>query len=92
MRPAPRETVTLEGKTEILMTHDFTPRLMAARAAAKFLGISESKLRSLDIPRKTFGGNMVWDRTDLDAYADSLPYEGKEEPPCNVDQLFGVAR
>ncbi|HAR50395.1 MAG: helix-turn-helix domain-containing protein [Rhodobacteraceae bacterium] len=60
------------------MTHDFTPRLMAARAAAKFLGISESKLRTLAIPRKTFGGNVVWDRADLDAYADSLPYEGGE--------------
>lgn len=52
------------------------PRLMKAPDAAAYLGISASKLRGLPIRRKVDGGNLLYDRLDLDAYASSLPYEG----------------
>lgn len=61
------------------MTLHFTPRLMKAKAAAHYLGLSESKLRGLDLPCKEDGGNVLYDRLDLDDYADRLPY-AKEEP------------
>ncbi len=60
------------------MTYQFPPRLMQAKAAAHYLGLSPSKLRTLDLPCKRDGGNVLYDRTDLDAYADQLPYDGKD--------------
>ena len=73
--------------------HDphFTPRLMPAPAAAHYIGISESKLRSLGIPRRVMGGNRLYDRFDLDAYASSLPIEGEIEGEAQCDRLFGVS-
>ena len=56
------------------VTHDFTPRLMPAPAAAKYLGISISTLRLLGIPRRRLGEKRVYDKLDLDQYADALPY------------------
>lgn len=69
----------------------FLPRLMQATAAAHYLGCSPSKLRTLPIRRLRFGGNVVYDRGDLDAFADSLPYEGGEEINT-CDGKFGAAR
>lgn len=57
--------------------HDFAPRLMPAPAAAHYLGVSESTLRTLDIPRRALGAKRLYDRRDLDRYADSLPIEGE---------------
>lgn len=57
------------------MTYHFPPRLMQAKAAAHYLGISESKLRGLKLPSKPVGGNVLYDRADLDAWADALPYD-----------------
>jgi hypothetical protein len=54
----------------------FAPRLLGEAQAAAYIGVSPSKLRTLDIPRKESGGRKLFDRFDLDAYADSLPYEG----------------
>ncbi|WP_335752787.1 DNA-binding protein [Sulfitobacter sp.] len=69
------------------VTRDFPPRLMPAPQAAHYLGVSESTLRTTSIPRKPMGSKRVYDRYDLDAYADSLPYEGKsEENTC--DKVF----
>lgn len=62
------------------MSFQFPPRLMQAKAAAHYLGLSPTKLRGLNLPRKEDGGNILYDRTDLDAYADALPYEEKEKP------------
>jgi hypothetical protein len=66
---------------------------MPAPAAAYYLGISETKLRELPIPRRVSGGNRLYHITDLDAYADSLPMEGgaaweSEE----ADRAFGAGR
>ena len=54
----------------------FTPRLLGASQAAAYIGVSATTLRSLPIPRKTLGSRVLFDRFDLDQYADSLPYEG----------------
>lgn len=55
----------------------FTPRLLPAPQAAHYIGVSEAKLRELDIPRKVLGAKRLYDRIDLDAYADSLATEGE---------------
>lgn len=65
-----------------------TPRLMPAPVAAAYLGISETKLRSLAIPRKALDGKRVYEKADLDDYADRLPYEG-ELRGNTCDQFFG---
>lgn len=57
---------------------------MQAKAAAHYLGVSPSKLRSLDLPCKRDGGNVLFDRADLDAYADRLPYDGEGENSCDA--------
>lgn len=59
------------------MGYEFPPRLMQLKAAAHYLGMSESKLRALPLPCKRDGGNVLYDRLDLDAYADGIPYDGK---------------
>lgn len=61
------------------MTYQFPPRLMQAKAAAHYIGVSPSKLRTLSLPCKRDGGNVLYDVRDLDAYADALPYDGKKE-------------
>ena len=61
------------------MSYQFPPRLMQAKAAAHYLGMSPTKLRSLDLPCREDGGNVLYDRADLDAYADRLPYRGKKD-------------
>lgn len=70
----------------------YPPRLLQAKAAAAYLGMSETKLRGLNLPCKVDGGNKVFDRSDLDAYADALPYADKGEAKCDeADRAFKVA-
>lgn len=61
--------------------HDitFAPRLLATPVAAAYLGVSESTLRTLDLPRRILGGKRLYDRHTLDEYADSLTVEGQHE-------------
>lgn len=57
------------------------PRLMGAEVAASYLGISTSMFRTLDIRCRNIGRRVVWDRVDLDRYADMLsgqPLNGAE--------------
>ncbi|MCA0963248.1 DNA-binding protein [Salipiger bermudensis] len=61
-------------------TLDFAPRLMPVTQAAHYIGVSPSKLRCLPIPRKILDGKRVYDRFDLDSYADGLVTEGEVEP------------
>lgn len=68
---------------------------MQAKAAAHYLGVSPSKLRGLDLPCKVDGGNKLYDRADLDAYADALPYDGLgsgEDSCADADAAFGGPR
>lgn len=61
----------------------FAPRLLPSPQAASYLGISETTLRGLDIPRKLLGGRRLYDRFALDEYASRLPTEG-DEPEVNT--------
>lgn len=65
------------------MSYQFPPRLMKTKAAAHYLGISESKLRGLNLRPRRDGGNVLYDIRDLDDYADALPYEGQETLQAN---------
>ena len=58
---------------------DFVPRLLPAPAAARYLGVSETKLRDLGIPRRILDGKRLYDRYALDAYADDLASEGEDD-------------
>lgn len=72
-------------------TRDFPPRLIGASVAARYLGLSEATLRKLGIPRREWGSRRLYDKSDLDAFADSLPYErGKAEDTSCADAAFGV--
>ncbi len=57
-------------------TLEFVPRLLPSPQAAHYLGISESMLRELDLPRKKLGSKRLYDRLALDAYADGLSDDG----------------
>lgn len=59
-------------------TIGFLPRLLPAPQAAAYLGVSESKLRTMPIPRKVLDGKRLYDRLALDAYADDLATEGDD--------------
>ena len=65
----------------------FVPRLMPCPEAAAYLGVSATTLRQLPIPRRALGAKRLYDKADLDAYADSLPYDGGSGNTC--DELFG---
>ncbi len=52
---------------------------MPAPVAAHYIGVSESTLRTLGLPRRQLGAKRVYDKADLDAYADSLPYDGEKQ-------------
>lgn len=66
----------------------FPPRLMQARLAAAYLGVSPTKFRTLGLPRKRIGGNVLFDRLDLDAYASAIEAEGEGET-CEADKAWG---
>lgn len=66
-------------------------RLLGVGHAAEYLGISQTTLRKLNIPRKTYGGRKLYDRIDLDTWADQLEYENnRAEAEEEMDRLFNV--
>lgn len=69
---------------------DFAPRLMPAPLAAHYIGVSESTLRALGLRRRELGGKRLYDKADLDRFADSLRYEGGGSDTCETDNIFGV--
>lgn len=66
----------------------FAPRLLPSPDAAHYLGISETKLRGLAIPRRILDGKRLYDRHALDEYASGLPLEG-ETKVNTCDDIFG---
>jgi hypothetical protein len=68
---------------------DFAPILMPAPQAAHYIGVSESKLRDLPIPRRVLGAKRLYLRTDLDAYAFGLPTETADSGGNTCDEVFG---
>lgn len=73
----------------------FVPRLLPAPEAALYLGVSQTTLRGLDIPRRILGAKRLYDRYDLDAFASGLPIEGdviESEAVNTCAGKFGRAR
>ena len=76
-----------------MATPAFTPRLLPAAWAAAYLGVSETKLRALPIRRRVLDGKRLYDRLELDAYADELDMEGDARSDENpLDGAFGGRR
>lgn len=66
----------------------FAPRLLPSAQAAHYLGVSETKLRGIKLPRKILDGKRLYDRIELDAYADSLATEDHSEGGNSCDEAF----
>ena len=67
----------------------FTPALMKEGAAAFYVGVSVSTLRTLNIPRRVLRKLRLYDRRDLDDFRDGLPYEGEGNGRANTcDEAF----
>ncbi len=72
------------------MTDAAIARLFGVDNAAIYLGIDTTMLRGLGIKRRKLGGRRLYDRRDLDAFADALPYEGEGNERANTcDEVFG---
>lgn len=75
----------------------FPPRLLSSVRAAAYLGISETTLRTLGLPRRVLGKRRLYDRYELDAFADGLEVEDSEADQLERDRaecerLFTMAR
>lgn len=73
----------------------YQPRLMAAPEAARYIGISETMLRSLGLPRRVLGGRRLYDRYDLEAFVNAMQYDGEQIETLEgdreeCDKLFGA--
>lgn len=66
----------------------FAPRLLPSPQAAAYLGVSETTLRTLPIPRKVLGAKRLYDRLALDEYASSLPSEGEADEVNSCDEIL----
>jgi hypothetical protein len=67
----------------------FQPALMGEGDAAFYIGVSAGTLRKLHIPRKVLGSRRLYDRRDLDAFRDGLPYEDENREVKSCDSAFG---
>ncbi len=73
----------------------YQPRLMSASEAARYIGMSETTLRSLGLPRRVWGKRRLYDRYDLEAFVNAMGYEGEqidtaERDREECDRLFGA--
>lgn len=48
------------------------PRLMPLRLACAYFGVCDKTFRSLGIAPRRIGRRVLWDRTDLDRWADVM--------------------
>ena len=64
----------------------FEPRFLSVEQTARYLSISAKTIRNrlgpkapnpFPIKPKRLGKRVLFDKRDLDAYADSLPYDGE---------------
>ena len=66
------------------------PALLGEADAARYLEIGATTLRGLGLKRRVLGGRRLYDRRDLDAFVDALPYEGEGNGRTNTcDAVFG---
>lgn len=77
------------GQSVMPLALEFPPRLMPGPVAARYIGVSVSTLNTLQLPRKELGSKRLYDKADLDAYADTLPYEAGPEEENSCDKVFG---
>lgn len=73
----------------------FAPRLLSSPRAAAYLGISETTLRTLGLPRRILGTRRLYDRYDLEAFADGLEMESSDadqlqKDRAECDRVFGL--
>ncbi|WP_085785956.1 helix-turn-helix domain-containing protein [Ketogulonicigenium robustum] len=66
----------------------YPPRLLGASEAARYLGVSISTLSDMGLPRRMIGTRRLYDRSDLDALADTLPTD-KDTSENTCDVVFG---
>ena len=62
------------------------PRLLSVDDAAAYLSVSRGTLRKLVAPVPV-GGRVLWDRVDLDRFADALSAAPER---TTADRAFGV--
>ena len=71
-------------------TLTYPPRLLTAPEAAQYIGVSETTLRKLGLPRVHLLGKRLYDRIGLDDYASNLPTDEQEGDSCaEADAAFG---
>lgn len=73
----------------------YQPRLMPAPDAARYIGVSETTLRGLGLPRRVLGKKRLYDRYDLEAYVNDMRYDAEEADTASgereeCDRLFGA--
>lgn len=73
------------------------PRLLCEREAADYLSIGTTMLREKGPAPKSLGRRKLWDRRDLDRWADALdgqPLEGKDaiDEAAEVERRFIESR
>lgn len=67
------------------------PRLMAADMAARYLGIGATTLRATGLEPKRYGARVLYDRHDLDRWADALSGEPLDDGE-RAAEAGGIAR
>lgn len=75
-----------------MSTPNIWPRLMKAKKASAYLDMSETKFRKLvksgGIPEPRYcGSNVVWDKNDLDVFADILFQRTDNVPDLPVEEF-----
>ena len=79
------------GKIDI----SYQPRLMPAPEAARYIGVSETTLRGLGLPRRVLGKRRLYDRYDLEAFVNAMSYDAEDASAADgdrdeCDRLFGA--
>ncbi len=59
-------------------------RLFRPAEAAAYIGLGVTTFRKIKLPRKKHGDCVLYERSDLDAFADALPYEGEGNERVNT--------
>lgn len=67
----------------------YPPILLPEPEAARYLGVSQTTLRTLGLQRKVLGRRRLYYRLDLEAFAADLPLDGESEN--TFDAAFGTA-
>lgn len=63
--------------------YGYPPRRLRAEEAARYIGVSETKLRALGLPTVRIDGTVGWLRDDLDAYLDRQAGRAVASAPSN---------